>query len=65
MLSIRILAVKLENSQTNFNKINFIKNMSKINIRQAFDGVLHYFTKKNHFIVAFENNADIVRCFLD
>ena len=42
LLSIRILAVKLAESETNISRINFVKDMSKLNIRQSFDPVLNY-----------------------
>ena len=53
MLSIRILAVKLADSETNFNKINFVKDISKIDIRQSFDPVLLIISLKNNYLVVF------------
>ena len=53
LLSIRILAVKLADSETNFNKINFVKDISKIDIRQSFDPVLLIISLKNNYLVVF------------
>ena len=53
LLSIRILAVKLADNETNFNKINFVKDISKIDIRQSFDPVLLIISLKNNYLVAF------------